>query len=333
MTRIFLLAFVFQCNAQLSDFGSINFKKADSIALVYKHEKLTNLPELSHNLTVNLTTDIERFRAIYIWVCQNISNDYFLYTRNHRKRQRFQNDSLKLKEWNEQFTRISFQKLLKHNRAICTGYAYLVNELAKFADLECEIIQGYGKTSTIDIEKLTIPNHTWNAIKLNGKWYLCDATWASGIPNPETNKFKFEYNDGFFFSHPELFAINHFPVNSKWQLLQNTNPTFQDFLEAPILYNEAYNYLSNHLEPKIMHNKVDKGQKITFSYKLLEPVESNSILLMIDNGFDTRTTHPNSVILENDNLTLEHSFSKSGFYDVHLMIKNDLIATYTFKVN
>ena len=333
MTRIVLLVFTFQCYGQLSDFETVNFKKADSIALVYKHEKLTNVPQLSYKLTSHLTTEVERFRAIYMWVCQNIKNDYGLYTRNHRKRQRYQNDSLKLKEWNDQFKRISFQKLLKHNRAICTGYAYLVNELAKYANLECEIIQGYGKTSTIDIEKLTLPNHTWNAVKLNGKWYLSDATWASGIPNPDTNKFKFDYNDGFFFPNPELFAINHYPVESKWILLKEDVPSFQNFLDAPILYNEAYNWLSIHIEPKIMHHSVSKNQKITFRYELLKPVETKNIYFMIDNGLKNITIPPNSVIIENKRLTLEHAFSKSGFYDVHLKINENLIATYTVKVN
>ena len=134
---IFLFIFVFQATAQISDFSTITFEKADKVALEYKNERLTNLPELSHKLTSGLTTDIEKFRAIYMWVCSNVANDYKLYSKNMRKRHRFKNDSVKLKEWNDKFKKVVFRKLLKDNKTICTGYAYLVKELANLANIDC----------------------------------------------------------------------------------------------------------------------------------------------------------------------------------------------------
>ena len=124
----YILAFIFinEVSAQVSDFESINFKKADSIALSYANEDLTNLPQLSYNLTKTLHTDVERFRSIYMWVCTNIANDYNLYLKNNRKRQRFKEDSLKFITWNNSFRKTLFKKLLKKQRTICTGYAYLV---------------------------------------------------------------------------------------------------------------------------------------------------------------------------------------------------------------
>jgi len=145
-------------NAQVSDFNPISFKKADSIALSYNEARLTNLPELAYKLTANLSTDIERFRAIYRWVCANIANDYGLYLKNNRKRQQFKNDSLKLEAWNTKFRQQLFKKLLKKKQTICTGYAYLVKALADLANIKCEIVHGYGRVSTTNIETLTIPN-------------------------------------------------------------------------------------------------------------------------------------------------------------------------------
>ena len=40
------------------------------------------------------------------------------------------------------------------------------------------MVNGFGRTSAVDFSKLTMPNHTWNAVNLNNKWYLCDPTWA-----------------------------------------------------------------------------------------------------------------------------------------------------------
>ena len=83
-------------------------------------------------------------------------------------------------------------------------------------------------------------DNSWNAIKFNGKWYLCNPNWASGIPNPETNRFSFNYNDGFFLTNPELFAVNHFPVEAKFWLLDEAIPSFEIFLASPIIYGKAY---------------------------------------------------------------------------------------------
>lgn len=330
---LFLLIFVFQSYAQISDFNAIDFKKADRIALGYKNEKLDNLPELAYKLTSNLTTDVERFRAIFTWVCSNIANDYGMFSKNMRKRQRFKNDNIKLKNWNKQFRKATLKKLLNNNKTICTGYAYLVKALADLANIECEIVHGFAKTSTVNIDTLDMPNHSWNAVKLNGKWYLCDPTWASGIPNPKTFKFEFQYNDGFFLANPKLFAINHFPANKKWLLLDDTSTfSFKTFIESPIIYGQAYANLNNHITPKKMHVAIQKNEKVTFKFQLLKPVDSKTISLQIDNGYNSKKVHPKIISNTNQYLTMEYKFKTTGFYDVHLLIGKDLISTYTFKV-
>ena len=63
---------------------------------------------------------------------------------------------------------------------MCTGYAYLIKELCFLANIESEIIDGYARTVRSNIDALDMANHSWNAVKLNNKWYLCDATWSSG---------------------------------------------------------------------------------------------------------------------------------------------------------
>ena len=332
MRFIFIVIFAFQSNAQISDFDEIDFQKADSIALAYKNEGLDNLPELSYKLTSNLTTDVERFRAIFTWVCRNIANDYGLYSKNMRKRQRYKNDSIKLKDWNSKFRKVVFQKLLDENKTLCTGYAYLLKELSVLANINCEIVHGFARTSTIDIEKLDVPNHSWNAVELDDKWYLCDPTWASGIPNPVTSRFEFQYNDGFFLSNAKLFAVNHYPEDNKWLLLDDELLSFNAFLEAPIIYGKAYTNLSNHNAPKKMHNDIQKDEKVVFEFELLKPVETEDISLLIDNGKISIKIRPELITIKGQSLIVEHAFESPGFYDVHFLIGTDLISTYTFKV-
>lgn len=329
---IFLFIFVFQVNAQVSDFSTITFEKADKIALEYKDEMLTNLPELAYKLTSDLTTDVERFRAIFIWVCSNVANDYGLFSRNKHKRKRFQNDSLKLNDWNDKFKKIIFQKLLKDNKTICTGYAYLIKELANLANIECEIVHGFAKTSTEIVEKSDTPNHSWNSVKLNGKWYLCDPTWASGIPNPTTFHFQFEFNDGFFLSDPNIFAVNHYPADEIWFLLDGEKPTFDAFLEAPIIYGKAYKYFSNHIQPRKLENTVQENDVVTFRYQLLDTIDKKDVRFVLEKRNSEKEIQPKLIALAHQNLVIDYTFKSRGYYDVHLYIKDDLISTYSFEV-
>lgn len=333
IVKFFLLfVFVFQANAQRSDFNTIDFKKADQNALKYKNEKLTNLPDLAQKLTTGLTTDVERFRAIFKWVCSNVSNDYKLYSKNKRKRKRFQNDSLQLKEWNTKFTKIVFKKLRKQRKTLCTGYAYIIKELAKYANIRCKMIHGFARTSTIDVEELNTSNHSWNAVQLNGKWYLCDPTWASGIPDAASNVFQFDFNSGLFLTNPSIFAINHFPADPKWLLLDEHQPTFTMFLEAPILYGDAYLYFDSHEAPKKMHTILKKNETVTFKFKQRKPITKKDIHFILESNANSVKKYPEKVTSINEELTITHKFTNTGFYDVHLYIKNDLIATYTVQV-
>lgn len=329
---VFILFFVSQFYAQQSDFNHINLKKADSIALACKDDGLTNLSLLTNKLTAHLETDVEKFRAIYMWVCTNIENDYSLYLQYERKNKRFKNDSLKFSTWQADFKKTIFRTLLEDQKTICTGYAYLVKRLANLAGLECELIHGYGRTSTTDIDKLLGPNHSWNAVKLNNKWYLCDPTWASGKQHAETFGFTFQYNDGYFLAEPKLFAVNHFPADTKWLLLDENPPTFTDFLNAPVIYGKAYTNLKQHNTPQFLNNTVKKHETVVFKYGLLNAINCEAVKLVITNGRNNKTIRPNSTTLTNTSLVLEHEFTVTGFYDVHVLIGDDLISSYTFEV-
>jgi hypothetical protein len=80
--------------AQVSDFKSIDFTKANHIVKLDERHNLDNLPLLAHNLTYKLTTDVKKFRAIYTWVCNNISGDSKQHIKVSIKREQFKNDIL-----------------------------------------------------------------------------------------------------------------------------------------------------------------------------------------------------------------------------------------------
>lgn len=326
------IVYVLQIQSQVWDFDTINFSEADKYAATNKGASLDNLQGLVYDLTHNLNTDVERFRAIYMWVCANVKNDYGLYAKNKRKRQRFQEDSLKLEAWNDKFKKRIFKTLLKRKRTICTGYAYMVKTLSQLVDIECKIINGFGKTSSGNPDDLRYPNHSWNAVKLNGKWYLCDPTWASGVQNTENGRFMFSYNDGLFLASPELFSINHFPLEEQWFLIDGITPSFVEFLESPIVYNEAYKLLANHVTPKKLYNSVPLNYTIDFEYQLRPDINPSKISLIIYDGSKTKTVIPDSINFKNQKLTFKYTLKSYDQFDIHVKINDQLTASYVFNV-
>lgn len=317
--------------SQQADFKNIDFSKADNIAKNYRKSKLKKLNKLTFSLTQNLNSDIEKFRAIYMWVTHNVASDHRLYKKNRRKRKKFANDSIALEEWNSKLKTEVFKKLIKRKKTICTGYAYLIKEMCEIAGIEAKIVHGIGKISELTEEDFKSPNHSWNIVKINEKWYLCDATWGSGISYPEQGKFVFDYNDGYFLSDPELFIMNHYPIYSKMSLLGENIPTFNEFIEMPIIYGDTYKLVSKHILPKKMHHQIKRDDFIEFQYELKEEINVNKIKFILVNNINEFTKKP-KVIKKENNLSLQLQFKNRGFYDVHLYFGNQLIATYTVNV-
>ena len=328
---LFICFFSLKIEAQQSDFNTINFEKADAVANKYKGESLESLPVLSYNLTNSLSTDVEKFRAIYKWVCANIENDYYAYVKNKKLRKRLAKDSLKLASWNADFTRKTFRKLLDDKKTVCTGYAYLVKELANLSGIKCEIIEGYGRTTDVNIGELSIPNHSWNAVQLNTKWYLCDATWSSGIYDLNEYKFDFDYNDGYFLTDPNLFIKKHYPLETKWLLTDKIIP-INDFLNAPIVYVTTFKEGIIPMQPAMLHLDVKQNQEIIFSLKELTPINENDITVEITSGTIKNWVDP--IVNRNNEglLEVKHTFNNRGSYDFHIKLKEEYLVTYTVKV-
>ncbi len=94
-------------------------------------------------------------------------------------------------------------------------YALIYQTMAKAAGLECEFVTGHARSLHGGWEK-----HAWNAVKINGQWQLLDVTWGAGHSNDGDHKFEKDFQPGFFCPLPRVFALNHFPTDQKWQLLE-----------------------------------------------------------------------------------------------------------------
>lgn len=138
-----------------------------------KHRLTRDPITLSRSLTEGKTTDKEKFDAIFTWVVWNIHYNYRLYNSGRA------NTSLP-----------NIKKILNRRKGICTDFAFTMDTLCELAGIANETVTGYAKEIIFDInDTLYFDNHAWSAVKLNGLWYLYDATWCSGQASYEYTRF------------------------------------------------------------------------------------------------------------------------------------------------
>ncbi|MGB3183184.1 MAG: transglutaminase domain-containing protein [Cyclobacteriaceae bacterium] len=305
------------------DYSITDYRKADSIAGQYAGHSLEHPAQLALKLTEDLPADRQKFRALYTWVCTNIKNDYRLYDRNRRKRLKYRDQPEKPQRWHREFARIVSERLREDRSTLCTGYAYIMRELAGYVGIKARIINGYGRTAHTNVKDEAYVNHSWNAVLLDGAWYLCDPTWSGGYI--QDGRFMPQYDDVYFLADPHLFILNHYPADPAWTLLDEA-PPLEKFLHGPVSYKEAYAF-------RFMPQDQTYAQKKTpwtLSFQATAGYEDD-ITLTISKGSGRIIVYPD-VSYENGRYVVTHTFGTKGRYDVHLTMADSVIATYPVQV-
>lgn len=123
------------------------------------HGQNPELVALANQLTKGLTDDSLKVVAISDWIIDNISYDWDSYNDFY----------LKSKPMPDKCYNVDI--IVKTKLAVCGGYANFFKELCRLSNIKAEYIVGYVQSDTEII-------HAWNAVKVNGRWYLLDLTWA-----------------------------------------------------------------------------------------------------------------------------------------------------------
>src|SRR5262249_29563461 len=133
----------------------------DRHALTAPTEAEKSLESLAAYLVKPAKTDRDKSRLVYCWMTDRINYDQ---------------DGFRSGKVPDQRP----QAVLQSRKAVCQGYADLFSALCKEAGVEAVTVIGYthetGPTPGKDPPR---PDHGWNAVKLDGRWRLLDATWGS----------------------------------------------------------------------------------------------------------------------------------------------------------
>jgi hypothetical protein len=205
---------------------------------------LTWSPEiLSKYLTSDLNSDSEKVAAIHSWITWNVDYDVQKY---------IQHD----------YARNSIRKILWQKKAICTGYSDLFTTLCDYAGIKSVQVPGYTKNINVDIlDSFYMDDHMWNAVSINGKWHLVDATWDAGyityykknlwcwlvyyvslkqldiyIYKPHFVRHPIKH---WYLATPGYFLTDHVPLNTAW-MLEDRYTKAEQFARDSSFYYKRY---------------------------------------------------------------------------------------------
>lgn len=241
----------------------------DNIVLNYP-SRFSSVDDLANKINADFHSNKDKAKAAYVWMTHHISYD--VKGMNKQSRVRFSYTSkADLMAKKRAFRRELASKTLNRKKAVCEGYATLYKELCSKLHIECEIVTGSSKTFISEIGNAKLPtNHSWNAIKLAGKWRLVDATWGAGSIDFNTMRFKKAYTAIYFDCEPNNFLINHFPDKRQWQLVEK-EITLKDFGNQHQVYQTYWDANIKLIAPQKGILEYRKGDRIQFRTENLSP--------------------------------------------------------------
>jgi transglutaminase/protease-like cytokinesis protein 3 len=174
----------------------------DSSRYIHASNALKNLSinQLVKYLRIGAKSDKKEVETFFYWIAQNIEYDYDL------------KDKV-----GTTYEDVTIDSVLIKKRTICAGYSNLLYEMCKLAKIECVIINGIAQ-NYLDYQ-IDSTNHAWNAVKISDSWYLIDVTWGSGASSIGREEYIKRIDTKYLFADPYFLIIDHFPNDTKWQLL------------------------------------------------------------------------------------------------------------------
>jgi len=197
---------------------------------------------LAAALTSGLAGDEAKAFAIYSWVAHNLTYDKLAaeYVTTYAS-----DDEVAI-------------EALTKRKGVCSHYAHLFDALAEAAGIPSLVVSGYVRSER-EISKIP---HAWNALKIDGDWYLFDPTWGSGYFNRSTKLYHQEFSEKFFKVPPSQMIKTHMPFDPLMQMLdyQMSNSGF--VLGASTIESNPINYKS----------EVERYRKLPEEQQLAETV-------------------------------------------------------------
>ncbi len=270
-----------------------------------------------NNVVSNKFTDkIDKARAIYYWIANNITYDI--------KSAR-----------NNSMTRNTPTEVLLSRKAVGIGFASLFQDMCSSADIRCLTVDGFVKHSTDQInEKGVEINHSWAVVQLGQSpetWFYVDPAWGSGYADAEMKTFTKSYTDAYFFTDKATFNLQHYPDNEAWKL-GPAPKNKKDFFQLPIIRVAALEFDLKKYAPNEGNLKVKPGKAVNFSYTLTGNKEITKVELGIGEKKKYKVKEMN-FSFSGGKLSFTYKFEEENSYPVTVFINGKELMTYYVEVD
>ena len=229
MLRIFVILFFCSLSSYAQDFSSIDTK-------VDLYPSFSKVENLANQIDKDFDSDEEKVRATFYWLAKNIRYNLREFYNPKQRSYRFsyssENERLqKLQAIKDRLINKAFQTKL----GVCEEYAQSFKKVCDLLGIEAYVIKGYVRINTSEIGVIpSSTNHAWNAVKLNGRFVVLDATWAAGYEFQ--NRWVKDFNPYYYdISNTDIFKT-HYPKERLW-ILRLGRMTIDEFFNQPIFAN------------------------------------------------------------------------------------------------
>lgn len=213
--------------------GAQSYNTVDSIVANYPNQ-FKNIKAFADRINNDFSTDLDKTRAAYYWIANHVYYDYPALKRSRSGYSTYKDEADLLR-----IQRNYAEKVIRRKRGVCEGYSQLLRFTLQELGVQCEVVSGFAKNSVNEIGIIRKESdHAWNAVFIDGRWQLLDATWSTGNVKELPNVF--EFDDAYFLISPEILIWSHYPEDKKWQLLKKP-PSSKAFFYAPVIYDGYYN--------------------------------------------------------------------------------------------
>lgn len=262
MKRLFTFFFFICISINAQDFSTVD-------NIVNSYPRYTNPENLASKIASDFKNDTQKARAIFKWLANNIRynlEEYYNPKISIRYTYTSEDDRLrKIQAIKDKIVKDAFLTKM----GVCEEYAQSFKKVADLVGLEAQVIKGNVRNSAREIGQVPRgTNHAWNAVKIDNRWVILDATWAAGfIFNGRWMK---KFNGYFFDIDHKKIGRTHYPDDIKWQALLNSGK-LDSFYDQPIY---AQTFLSTDLElisPKKGSIQLNRTKKVQLKIKNLSP--------------------------------------------------------------
>jgi hypothetical protein len=317
MKKWAILLFLLILKGNLLAQQTYSFVKIDQYVQQLGSLEAFSVASITDTLTKPFQSKVEKIRAIYSWIIQNISID------PKASKSKDENKATPL-------------KVMTSRQANAKGFANLFQEMCSQADIRCIVVEGFTRNHTEDIDNTPDEaNHAWNVVQLGrseSEWLYVDACKGSGILDKRQTTFSKQPTYQYFFPSNSLFNLDHFASNKAWQLGDGPS-SIKQFYSGPIIGNGAYIIGLNSPLPNRGSIKTNTTKSIRFRFQHDPTIAIENISLQIGEGNKIIPSQPFNFNDENGWIEFSYTFKKEGDYPISLFADKQLLLSYQLEVS